>query len=159
MGSEFGQWNEWDCNSSLQWDLLQWESHHGLQKCVADLNRLYQNEPALYDLDFDSAGFEWIDCSDHQSSILSYARYSKDRKELIVVCANFTPVVHPDFRLGVPEAGYYREIFNSDSSFYSGTNVGNGAGSESQPITWNGREHSIQINVPPLGLTMLKLQG
>ena len=159
MGSEFGQWNEWDCNSSLQWELLQWESHQGLQKCVADLNRLYVREPALFEVDFESSGFEWIDCADHHASVLSYARFSKNRDEIIVVCCNFTPVVRADFRIGVPQAGYYREIFNSDSSFYAGTNVGNGAGAHSEDIAWNDREQSIQINLPPLGVTMLKLKA
>ncbi len=157
MGGEFGQWNEWDCNTSLQWDLTNWENHQGLQKCVADLNRMYRQEPALYEVDFDGDGFEWIDCTDHHASIMSFARFSRDRKEIIVVCCNFTPVVRSDFRLGVPQAGYYREIFNSDSNFYSGTNVGNGSGVDSQAIGANGREHSIAINVPPLGVTLLKL--
>ncbi len=159
MGSEFGQWNEWDCNSSLQWDLLQWESHQGLQKCVADLNNLYAREPALYQVDFDNAGFEWIDCSDHQNSVLSFARFSKERKDIIVICCNFTPVVRAKFRLGVPQAGFYHEIFNSDSKFYSGTNVGNGSGSNSEAKEWNGRANSIEVNLPPLGVTMLKLQS
>jgi 1,4-alpha-glucan branching enzyme len=157
MGSEFGQWNEWDCDTPLQWDLLQWESHQGLQKCVSDLNRLYASQPALYEVDFDAAGFEWIDCHDHKSSSLSFARFSRDQSEVIVACCNFTPVVRADFRLGVPRAGRYSEIFNSDSKFYAGTNVGNGSGIDSQKIGWNGREHSISINVPPLGVTMLKL--
>lgn len=157
MGSEFGQWNEWDCNDPLQWDLLQWETHQGLQKCVADLNRLYVNEPALYEVDFDGAGFEWIDCSDYDNSSLTFARFSKDRSEIIVTSCNFTPVVRSDFRIGVPQPGFYREIFNSDSNFYSGTNVGNGSGKQSEPIEAHGREHSVSINLPPLGATMLKL--
>ncbi|MEM9411186.1 MAG: 1,4-alpha-glucan branching protein GlgB [Planctomycetota bacterium] len=156
MGSEFGQWNEWDCNSSLQWDLLQWESHQGLQKCVADLNRIYQQEKALHEVDFESGGFEWIDCGNHESSILTFARFSKERKETIVTCCNFTPVVRANFRMGVPVAGHYQEIFNSDSSFYSGTNVGNGEGAHSEKIEWNGRADSIAINVPPLGVAMFK---
>ncbi len=156
MGSEFGQWNEWDCNSSLQWDLLQWESHQGLQKCIADLNRMYRQEPALYEVDFEEAGFEWIDCHDHENSILSFARFSRDRQEVVAVCCNFTPIVRSGFRMGVPQAGYYREIFNSDSKFYSGTNVGNGSGVHSKPVPWNGRENSVVINLPPLGVTMMK---
>ena len=157
MGCEFGQWNEWDCNTSLQWDLLQWESHQGLQKCVADLNRIYWQEKALHEVDFEGAGFEWIDCNDHENSLLSFARYSKSRDEKIVVGCNFTPVVRTGYRMGVPQAGYYREIFNSDSSFYSGTNVGNGSGIQSEEIEWNGRENSILVNIPPLGAAMFKL--
>ena len=158
MGCEFGQWNEWDCNTSLQWDLLQWESHQGLQKCVADLNKMYTREPALFEVDFESQGFEWIDCSNHEASVLSFARFSRDRSEIIVSCFNFTPIVRANFRIGVPQSGYFREIFNSDSNFYSGTNVGNGAGVHSEQIEYNGRENSIEINLPPLGATMLKLQ-
>ena len=157
MGCEFGQWNEWDCDTSLQWDLLQWESHQGLQKCVADLNKIYWQERALHEVDFDSDGFEWIDCSGHENSVLGFARYSKSREELVVVCCNFTPVVRAGYRMGVPAPGRYTEIFNSDSSFYSGSNVGNGSGVDSEQIGWNGREHSIQINIPPLGAAMFKL--
>ncbi len=156
MGGEFGQWNEWDCNSSLQWDLLQWENHQGIQKLVADLNQLYQREPALYEKDFDYHGFEWIDCNNHANSILTYVRKAKNPDDFVLVACNFTPVVREGFRLGVPREGFYTEIFNSDSSFYSGSNVGNGMGAQSEKIQWNGREHSIKINLPPLGVVMFK---
>jgi 1,4-alpha-glucan branching enzyme len=158
MGSEFGQWNEWNCNSGLQWDLLQWDTHQGIQQCVTDLNRIYTQEPALYEVDFEEAGFEWIDCHDRQNSILSFARFSRDRLETVLVCCNFTPVVRSNFRVGVPLAGYYREIFNSDSKIYGGTNVGNGAGATAEAIPWNSREHSIVINLPPLAVTVMKHQ-
>jgi 1,4-alpha-glucan branching enzyme len=158
MGSEFGQWNEWNCNSGLQWDLLQWDTHQGIQQCVTDLNRIYTQEPALYEVDFEEAGFEWIDCHDRQNSILSFARFSRDRLETVLVCCNFTPVVRSNFRVGVPLAGYYREIFNSDSKIYGGTNVGNGAGATAEAIPWNSREHSVVINLPPLAVTMMKHQ-
>jgi len=156
MGSEFGQWNEWNHDSDLQWDLLQWESHQGLKKLVGDLNELYKTEPALHDIDFEDNGFEWIDCANHGESILSYVRKGRDTDELIVVVCNFTPTVREGFRMGVPRAGTYKEIFNSDSSFYAGSNVGNGLGAESEAIEWNGRENSITINIPPLGVAFLK---
>ena len=128
MGSEFGQWNEWNYDTSLQWDLLQWESHQGLQKCVADLNRLYRREPALHEVDFDGHGFEWIDCHNYDDSTLAYVRRAKDPSDFLVVACNFTPVPRTTHRLGVPELCWYEEIFNSDSTYYGGSNVGNGPG-------------------------------
>jgi 1,4-alpha-glucan branching enzyme len=156
MGSEFGQWHEWNCNSPLQWDLLQWESHSGLRRLVADLNHLYRREPALHEIDFDGQGFEWIDCDNRSDSIISFVRKGRDPNEVLLICCNFTPIVRQGFRMGVPRAGYYREIFNSDSSFYSGTNVGNGAGAVSQEKPWNHRPHSIAINLPPLAAAIFK---
>ena len=119
--------------------------------CIRD-----RSEPALHDIDFEENGFEWIDCANHGESILSYVRKGRDTDELIVVICNFTPTVREGFRMGVPRAGTYKEIFNSDSSFYAGSNVGNGLGAESEKIEWNGRENSITINVPPLGVAFLK---
>ena len=156
MGSEFGQWNEWNCDSSLQWDLLQWESHQGLKKMVGDLNGVYQREPALHQVDYEEAGFEWIDCMSREASILGYIRRAKDPNDFVVVCCNFTPTVHNEYRLGVPESGSYREIFNSDSKYYGGTNVGNGMGITAEPIEAQGRPFSISISIPPMGVTMLK---
>ena len=139
MGSEIGQWNEFDHDSEPQWDLLQYENHQGIQKAVADLNRLYCNTPALYELDFESNGFEWIDCLSSNESTVSYVRKSRDGKDIVVVSLNFTPVVREDFRVGVPSDGYYREIFNSDSEHYGGTNVGTYPGVSSEPYsgTWS----------------------
>ena len=156
MGCEFGQWNEWDCNSSLQWDLLQWESHQGLKKLVSDLNAVYKREPALYEVDFDYQGFEWVDSMSRDASILGYIRRAKDPNDFVVVCCNFTPTVHNEYRLGVPEPGSYREIFNSDSEFYGGTNVGNGMGLVAEKIEAQGRPYSIKLSIPPMGAAMFK---
>jgi len=156
MGGEFGQWNEWNFDTSLQWDLLQWDSHQGLQRCMADLNRLYRNEPALHKLDFDNGGFEWIDCHDHDNSSLSYLRRAKDPNDFLIVCCNFTPVPRKHHRLGVPEACWYEEVFNSDSTFYNGSNVGNGPGVQATGQESHGRPASVQITLPPLGVTVLK---
>ena len=156
MGCEFGQWNEWDCNSTLQWDLLQWESHKGLQKMVSDLNAVYKQEPSLYEVDFEQQGFEWIDSMNRDASILGYVRRAKDPNDFVVVCCNFTPSVHQDYRLGVPEAGKYREIFNSDSEYYGGTNVGNGMGLVAEEVEAQGRAHSIKLSIPPMGVAMFK---
>jgi 1,4-alpha-glucan branching enzyme len=156
MGSDFGQWNEWDFDSSLQWHLLQWDSHKGLLKCLGDLNRLYRKEKSLYEVDFDYRGFEWIDCHNHDDSTLSYIRRAKDPKDFLVVACNFTPVPRVGYRLGVPEPGWYEEVFNSDSSYYGGGNVGNGAGIMAEPIGSHGRPYSIHMTYPPLGVCVFK---
>jgi len=156
MGGEFGQWNEWNFDGALQWDLLKWESHQGLQKCVADLNRLYRSEPALHQLDFDGGGFEWIDCHDHDNSSLSYIRRARDPGDFLVIACNFTPVPRKGFRLGVPEVCWYEEVFNSDSQYYGGGNLGNGPGVGAEPLKWHGLPASVEITLPPLGITVLK---
>ncbi|MEM7453854.1 MAG: 1,4-alpha-glucan branching protein GlgB [Planctomycetota bacterium] len=156
MGNEWGQWNEWNCDEALQWDLLEWDTHKGLQKLVSDLNRVYREQPALYDADFESGGFEWIDCQNRESSSISYLRRTKDASEFVLVSCNFTPVVHEGFRLGVPEPGEYQEIFNSDSSHYSGTNVGNGSAIKAEQIEAHGRKWSIEIALPPIGAAIFK---
>ncbi len=156
MGCEFGQWNEWDFDSSLQWDLLQWDSHQGLQKCVADLNRFYQEQPALHEMDFDYHGFEWIDCHNYEDCVLSYLRKAKDPNDLLIVCCNFTPVPRKGHRLGVPQGGWYEELFNTDSQYYNGSNIGNFPGVMADEQMSHGRPYSISITLPPLGLVVLK---
>ena len=159
MGNEWGQWNEWNCNAELQWDLLQWDSHQGLKKLVGDLNRLYQDEPALHEVDFHADGFEWIDCMSHESSTIAFMRRAKNKDDFVIVCCNFTPVVHQNFQLGVPVPGKYREILNSDSQYYHGSNVGNGmaVAAESKPA--HGRDYSINITVPPLACCVFKIES
>jgi 1,4-alpha-glucan branching enzyme len=156
MGSEFGQWNEWNHDASLQWDLLQWGTHQGLQKYVGDLNRLVRSEPALHQLDFDHTGFEWIDCHNYEQSTLGFVRRAKDPQDFIVVACNFTPVPRTQHRLGVPELCWYEEISNSDSTYYGGSNLGNGPGMKAEPLPWDGRPYSIPISLPPLSVVMLK---
>jgi 1,4-alpha-glucan branching enzyme len=158
MGGDFGQWNEWNYDESLQWHLLQWESHQGLKRCVADLNRLYRSEPALYEVDFDYHGFEWIDCHDYENSTLSYLRRAKNPENFVVAACNFTPVPRHNFRLGVPRGGWYRELFNSDSAYYGGSNVGNFPGVMADQIPWHGRPFSIAITLPPLAAVVFKPQ-
>ena len=159
MGCEFGQWNEWNCNESLQWDLLQWDSHKGLRNLVRDLNKLYRSEPALYEQEFDGAGFEWIDCQSRDDSVLGYIRRAKNPSDFVVVCANFTPAPRQGYRMGVPQSGKYMEVFNSDSEYYGGTNVGNGMGVQSEKIEAQGRLHSIKLSIPPMGVAVFKLQS
>ena len=156
MGGEFGQWNEWDCNHSLQWDLLQWESHRGLQKYVGDLNRLMRREPALHEVDFEFTGFEWIDCHNWEESTLSFVRRAKNSADFLVVAFNFTPVPRMTHRLGVPELCWYDEISNSDSMYYGGSNVGNFPGAMAEAKPWHGRPYSIRIVLPPLSAVVFK---
>jgi 1,4-alpha-glucan branching enzyme len=156
MGCEFAQWNEWNCDSELQWDLLKHDSHRGIQKMVGDLNAIYRQEPALHEVDFDHHGFEWIDCQNAADSYLSYIRRAKDPNDFLVVMANFTPVIRKNYRLGVPESGFYREVFNSDSTYYGGSNIGNGLPIEAKKFESHGRKYSIDVTIPPLGVSILK---
>ena len=156
MGGEFGQWAEWSHESSLEWHLLQYESHSGLQKLVADLNATYRAQRALHELDCDPAGFEWIDGADSQQSMLSFMRKSKAGDEIVVAVFNFTPVPRHNYRVGVPRPGYWREIFNSDSQQYGGADFGNLGGMDTQDIAWHGKQHSLNVIVPPLGAIFFK---
>jgi 1,4-alpha-glucan branching enzyme len=158
MGGEIGQWREWTHESSLDWHLLQFDPHAGLQRFVQALNRLYVAEPALYEVDFESAGFEWIDCNDNESSVISLIRRGRNPREWMVVVLNWTPIIRAGYRVGVPEAGYYREVLNSDASFYGGGNVGNQGGTSTVPIAAHGRPHSLTLTLPPLGGLILKRQ-
>ena len=156
MGGEFGQWQEWNFDDSLQWHLLAGEQHRGLSRAVADLNNLVRREPALHELDFDGRGFEWIDCHNWQDSVLAFVRRGATSREWVIVCCNFTPVLRQGYRLGVPSAGAYEEIFNSDSAWYGGSNAGNGGGLQSSPQPHHGREHSLALTLPPLAVVVLK---
>jgi 1,4-alpha-glucan branching enzyme len=157
MGCELAQWHEWNYDSQLQWDLLDWDTHRGVKKLVADLNHLVQREPALYEQDFNGEGFEWIDCMNAQDSVLGYIRKAKDPNDFVVVCSNFTPVVR-QYRMGVPKPGFYKEIFNSDSVHYAGTNVGNYPGVVAEEdASSHGRPSSILITLPPLATLVFKL--
>lgn len=149
MGNEFAQAREWQVKSQLDWNLLELPAHQGIQKVVKDLNRLYSRHKAMHELDFSSGGFAWIDCHDAEQSILSYRRIAKNGSFLVVVI-NFTPVPRKGYRIGVPEEGHYREIFNSDSQYYGGTNMGNGQGLEAEPVAWMGEDQSVCLTVPPL---------
>jgi 1,4-alpha-glucan branching enzyme len=156
MGGEFGQWNEWNYDTSLQWDLMRWESHQGLAKYVRDMNQLYRREPALHQLDFEWQGFEWIDCHNHDDSVLAYIRRAKDPSDYLVICCNFTPVPRLNHRLGVPERCWYEEISNGDSTYYGGSNLGNGPGVMAEDHSSHGRPCSIELTLPPLATTVFK---
>jgi len=156
MGGEFGQRGEWNPETSLEWHLLDYDSHRGLQTLTADLNAIYRNEPSLHQVDFDWHGFEWIDCNDADSSILSYLRRAKDQGDFTLVVANFTPVLRDAYRVGVPEPGFYREIMNTDAEKYGGSNVGNLGGVHAEGIPWNNQPYSIYIRMPALGVIYFK---
>ena len=156
MGIDIGQWAEWDYSTGLSWDLLAYDPHRKLNEYVRTLNRLYTSEPALYELDFEYAGFEWIDFNDADTSIVSFIRRAKARDNLFVVVCNFTPVPRERYRIGVPAAGFYREVLNSDSGLYGGSNMGNLGGVQSEQSACHGRDHSITITVPPLSCLVFK---
>ena len=157
MGNEFGQGREWDCGQALDWDLLHWDWHQGIQRLSRDLARLYRDIPALYAQDFQGEGFSWVDCHDADQSVLSFLRWDRDGGFVLAVF-NFTPVPRRNYRLGVPAAGRYREIFNSDAGAYHGSNVGN-LPQQAQDQSWMGLSHSLELVLPPLGAIYLQLTG
>jgi len=154
MGCEFGQGNEWNFNTSLDWYVLDYPLHSGIKQLVSDLNRLYKKVPALYEHDFGHEGFEWIDCHDSTQSVISFLRKSGDH--FVVVIFNFTPVPRENYRVGVPRAGAYRELLNSDSEFYTGSNVGNSGSIQSEDTPWMNRSHSLTLSLPPLAGIILE---
>ncbi len=157
MGNEFGQGREWDCGQALDWDLLHWDWHQGIQRLSRDLAHLYRDVPALYAQDFQGEGFSWVDCHDADQSVLSFLRWDRDGGFVLAVF-NFTPVPRRNYRLGVPAAGRYREIFNSDAGAYHGSNVGN-LPQQAQDQSWMGLSHSLELVLPPLGAIYLQLTG
>ncbi len=156
MGCEFGQWWEWNVDTSLDWHVLDEPLHRGLRKWVQDLNHTYQREASLHQVDFEPAGFSWIDCNDSDNSVISMIRRARDPRDFTVMLANFTPVPRPGYRIGVPEGGWYRELLNSDGATYGGSNMGNGGGVLADDQPSHGFAHSISVTVPPLGFVLLK---
>ena len=155
MGTEFGQGTEWDSSRILDWYVLQYPFHQGVHALVRDLNRLYHQSPVLHHYEFEWQGFEWIDCHDAEQSVLSYIRKNDD--DFLVVVVSFTPVPRQNYRIGVPQAGAYHEILNSDSLYYGGSNVGNGRNPlVADDLPWMDRPHSLLITVPPLAAIVLK---
>jgi 1,4-alpha-glucan branching enzyme len=155
MGGEFGQRGEWNHDDVLEWWRLADPAHAGVQRWVEDLNRLYRHEPALHQLDFDAAGFEWIDANDAENSVLSYLRKARDGSSLLVV-ANFTPAPRLNYLVGVPQAGHWHELLNSDAPLYGGSGIGNYGGMDSVPVAAHGRFQSLNMTLPPLSLLVLR---
>jgi 1,4-alpha-glucan branching enzyme len=157
MGGEFGQTREWSHDASLDWHLLEMGPHHrGLQALIRDLNRLYRAEPALHQVDFEPAGFQWMDCSDAEQSVVAFVRRARDPRDFVLVVCNFTPVPRPGYRVGVPAGGHYRELLNTDAHFYGGSNVGNSGGVPAEARPWTGQPWSVTLTLPPLGVLLLK---
>jgi 1,4-alpha-glucan branching enzyme len=155
MGTEIGQWSEWNHDYSLDWHLLQWAPHQALQRWMKDLNMFYKDQSPLYQVDFHYSGFEWIDFEDRANSVISFERKDADGRSVIVVY-NFTPVPRTPYRIGIREPGVYRELLNSDADMYGGSNMGNGGWIRSEPVPAHGRNHSLNLTLPPLAVLFIK---
>ncbi|HIJ59130.1 MAG TPA: 1,4-alpha-glucan branching protein GlgB [Nitrospirae bacterium] len=156
MGFEYGQWDEWCFFRSLDWHLLEYEHHQRMLQYTKDLNQLYKNEKSLYEVDFHHSGFEWIDFHDHDNSIISFIRKAKDFSNYLIFIFNLTPVPREGYIIGVPRGGFYREIFNSDSEIYFGSNIGNAGGIMANDVPSHGRPYSLRTILPPLGMLVFK---
>ena len=152
MGNEIGQRREWDVGASLDWDLMNQPLHRGLQHWVRDMNAFLRGSPALYEADFDPRGFEWIDCSDAQQSVVCFLRYGRSSDDPVLVVCNFTPVVRHEYVVGVPFGGYWRERLNSDAPLYGGSGQGNLGGVHAESAPAHGRAHSLTLTLPPLSI-------
>jgi 1,4-alpha-glucan branching enzyme len=157
MGGEFGQTSEWNFENSLDWHLLQYGFHDGVKKCITDLNALYKNNPALHEKQFSADGFEWINYSDNENSVLAYIRKGNKEKENLIVVCNMTPVIHENYRIGIPSKGKLTEIFNSDNVVYNGSGVTNSKTIKIDKEAWNGKAFSAEIVLPPLGICVFKI--
>jgi 1,4-alpha-glucan branching enzyme len=157
MSMEFGQWSEWNVWDDLEWDLLQYAPHSGLKQCLTTLNQLYRSEPALYSQDYEEPGFDWIDCNDNQHSVVSFIRRAHESDEFLVIVCNFTPQPHSHYRIGVPEEGFYTELFNSDSGEFGGSNMGNLGGKWTDEWGYHGQSNSLDLCLPPLAVVVFKL--
>ena len=156
QGSEFGQSDEWNFQESLDWHLLQYKPHQGVQELLKDLNKLYKKEPALYEKQFSSEGFEWIDYNDAENSVLIYMRHGNDEADSLIVACNMTPIPRENYKVGLPRAGALREVFNSDLKKYFGSGTFKNKKTASTKKPWHFRDHSIELNVPPLGMVVMK---
>jgi 1,4-alpha-glucan branching enzyme len=159
MGGEFGQPREWNHDTALDWDCLADPAHEGVRRLVADLNRAYRNEPALHELDCEPHGFEWIDFEDRDQSIVAFARHGREPGSMVLAVCNFTPVPRQGYRLGAPRPGRYREILNTDSAWYGGSDMGNAGAVETRSAPCHGRDQSLTLTLPPLACVMLKFEA
>ncbi|TVM00089.1 MAG: 1,4-alpha-glucan branching enzyme [Candidatus Brocadia sp. WS118] len=159
MGDEFAQVKEWHHEESLEWHVLQYPFHLGVQRWVKDLNHLYRSEPALYERDFSIDGFEWIDFHDWECNVISFIRKGKSKDDVILVVGNFTPVPRHNYRVGIPLGGFWKEALNSDATVYGGSGQGNFGGVDASPVPIHGRAYSLSLTLPPLGILILKHEG
>jgi 1,4-alpha-glucan branching enzyme len=156
MGDDFGQPSEWNHDGSVDWHALENPLHSGLLRWVRDLNTFYKGQPSLYEMDFEASGFEWVDCSDFERSVISFLRRAKNPADVSLFICNFTPVPRYDYRVGAPVNGYWREALNSDAVPYGGSGQGNMGGVEAAPLPMHGRPFSLSLAIPPLGVLILR---
>jgi len=159
MGNEFGQWHEWDHDSSLQWHYADSDGHRGLRQLVADLNRHYREQPALWEADTEPAGFQWVDLQNADENIIAFLRIPSSGARRILCVCNFAPALRKVYRVGTPVPGWYRELLNTDSEFYGGGNLGNGGGVNAEPVAMHGFDQSIEIVLPPLATIWFEVPG
>ncbi len=159
MGDEFGQGAEWNHDSSLDWHLLRLPFHAGLLRWVRDLNTFYRDQPSLFEIDFEPAGFEWVDCTDSQRSVVSFLRKGASPRDFTLFVCNFTPVPRQNYRVGVPLGGHWREHLNSDAPLYGGSGQGNAGGADAAPLPIHGRPHSLNLTLPPLAVVVFRPEG
>lgn len=159
MGGEIAQWTEWNHDAELDWALLEFDTHSGIKRFVKDLNHLIIDHPALHELDCRSDGFCWIQADDATNSVYAFCRFAKSTNETLVVAMNMTPVPREGYKIGVPKAGFYKELLNSDASLYGGTDVGNAGGVETETEAMHGMKQSLELTLPPLGLLVMQWQG
>lgn len=158
MGGEFGQYAEWNHDQSLHWHLAQYDPHKGVQRLFKDLNKLYKTEPGLFKYAFEPRGFEWVDYADRQNSVIVYQRKADSKTETLLVVCHFTPEVRHDYRIGVPYRGKWKEVFNSDDPAYWGSGVLNQGTITTSPVKSHGKDYSVSITLPPLAVTIIKLE-
>jgi 1,4-alpha-glucan branching enzyme len=155
MGGELGEWEEWNYDGSLHWNLLEYAEHQGVQSLIRDLNRVYRSEPAMYEVDFDPRGFRWLEANDAANNVLAFARLDEHGERPVVCVLNLSPVPRYEYRVGMPKCCRWRELLNTDSAFYGGTGVGNMGGVEAEPVPWHDQPFSAQLTLPPLGAVWL----
>jgi 1,4-alpha-glucan branching enzyme len=155
MGGELAQESEWNHDTSIDWGALERPEHAGVQQLVRDLNRIYRSEPALYEVDYEPHGFRWLDANDVQRNILAFLRVARDGERTLAFVANLSPVPREHYRLGLPHGGRWREVLNTDSELYGGSNTGNYGGVEAEPNPWQGQPFSAEVTLPPLGVLWL----
>ncbi len=159
MGSEWGQWSEWNHDTGLEWHLLDYVPHQGLKRWVRDCNTFLRGEPALHRKDFDPSGFQWVECHDSEQSTLAYRRHGRQPDDTLVCLFNFTPVPRHNYRIGVPKGGYWKEVLNSDAEIYGGSGMGNLGGAETTPVASHGEFQSLNITLPPLAAVVFKWES
>jgi 1,4-alpha-glucan branching enzyme len=155
MGGELGEWNEWNYDGSLHWNLLEYPEHHGLQSLVRDLNTAYRANPALYEVDFEPSGFRWLEPNDAANNVLAFARLDASGERPVVCVLNLSPVPRYDYRVGMPIRSRWRELINTDSAYYGGSDVGNFGGVEAEAVPWHDQPFSARVTLPPLAAVWL----